>query len=202
MGIEIWKDIKGYEGLYQVSNWGRVKSLERVVQFGNQKRIVKSKIRKLKYVIIHPKYPNYTQTIVTLYNKQKRKDFIVGRLVAETFIPNPENKPCVDHKNTDPTDNRVENLRWVTYKENSNNPITLSNMSIAQKGKPGLKGNKNKYSKKVLQFDLEGNFIKEWDSLHQIEEIIGLSHIQVSRCCRGIYKTSGGYVWKYKERVD
>ena len=197
--IEIWKDIKGFEGLYQVSNWGRVKSLERVVQFGKQKRIVKSKIRKLNHIRIHS---NYTQTFVTLYNKQKRKDFIVGRLVAETFIPNPENKPCVDHKNADPTDNRVENLRWVTHKENSNNPITLSNMSIAHKGKTGLKGDKNKYSKKVLQFDLEGNFIKEWDCLHQIEETIGLSHIQVSRCCRGIYKTSGGYVWKYKERVD
>ncbi len=191
---EIWKDIKGLEG-YQVSDYGRVKSLKRVVKFGKQQRTVEEKIIKLHAIRTKQ---NYTQLCVSL----KGKDFIVSRLVAEAFIPNPEGKPCIDHINTDPTDNRVGNLRWVTHKENSNNPITLSNMSNARKGKPGLKGDKNKYSKKVLQFDLEGNFIKEWDCLHQIEETIGLSHIQVSRCCRGKYKTSGGYIWKFKKEVD
>lgn len=193
--IEIWKDIKGLEGLYKVSDYGRVKSLKRVVKFGKQQRTIEEKIRKPH--VIRTKQ-NYTQLCVSL----KGKEFIVSRLVAEAFIPNPENKPCIDHINTDPTDNRVGNLRWVTHKENSNNPITLSNMSNARKGKPGLKGDKNKYSKKVLQFDLKGNFIKEWDCLHQIEETIGLSHTQVSRCCNGKYKTSGGFVWKFKKEVD
>lgn len=195
--MEIWKDIKGYEGLYQVSNYGRVRSLDRIVQFGKQKRIAKGKIIRLHHI----KKPNYTQICVSLYKNRQGKNFIVARLVAEAFIPNPEGKPCIDHINTDPTDNRVGNLRWVTHKENSNNPKTIHKMKKAFKGKTGLKGDKNNRSKKVLQFDLQGIFIREWNCTHQIEEEIGLTHTQVSRCCRGKYKTSGGFVWKFKKDV-
>lgn len=102
---EVWKDIQGYEGLYQVSNLGRVKSLRR------------SKIRKL-----YKDDKGYFR--VTLKKKGKSKNFQIHRLVATAFIPNPENKPEVDHINTIRTDNRVQNLRWVTSSENSNNPLT------------------------------------------------------------------------------
>ena len=111
MEEEIWKPIKEFEGYYEVSNIGRVRSL-------NYKRTGKEKI--LKNI---EDYKGYLE--VGLTKNGKRKQFKVHRLVAEAFIPNPENKPCIDHINTVKSDNRVENLRWVTYKENSNNEKTL-----------------------------------------------------------------------------
>ena len=111
MEEEIWKPIKDFEGYYEVSNIGRVRSL-------NYKRTGKGKI--LKNI---EDYKGYLE--VGLTKNGKRKQFKVHRLVAEAFIPNPENKPCIDHINTIKSDNRVENLRWVTYKENSNNEKTL-----------------------------------------------------------------------------
>ena len=111
MEEEIWKPIKEFEGYYEVSNMGRVRSL-------NYKRTGKEKI--LKNI---EDYKGYLEVVLT--KNGKRKQFKVHRLVAEAFIPNPENKPCIDHINTVKSDNRVENLRWVTYKENSNNEKTL-----------------------------------------------------------------------------
>ena len=111
MEEEIWKPIKDFEGYYEVSNIGRVRSL-------NYKRTGKGKI--LKNI---EDYKGYLE--VGLTKNGKRKQFRIHRLVAEAFIPNPENKPCIDHINTVKSDNRVENLRWVTYKENSNNEKTL-----------------------------------------------------------------------------
>ena len=111
MEEEIWKPIKDFEGYYEVSNIGRVRSL-------NYKRTGKGKI--LKNI---EDYKGYLE--VGLTKNGKRKQFKIHRLVAEAFIPNPENKPCIDHINTVKSDNRVENLRWVTYKENSNNEKTL-----------------------------------------------------------------------------
>ena len=111
MEEEIWKPIKDFEGYYEVSNIGRVRSL-------NYKRTGKGKI--LKNI---EDYKGYLEVVLT--KNGKRKQFKVHRLVAEAFIPNPENKPCIDHINTVKSDNRVENLRWVTYKENSNNEKTL-----------------------------------------------------------------------------
>ena len=108
--MEIWKDIEGYEGLYKISNLGRVKSL-------NYNNTGKERILKLG-----GNRGNYPQ--VELGKNGERRTCLVHRLVAEAFIPNPDNKPCVDHINTIKTDNRVENLRWVTRKENANNPLT------------------------------------------------------------------------------
>ena len=110
MEEEIWKPIKGYEGLYEISNLGRVKSL-------NYNRTGKEEILK------NAECSNGYLT-VGLTKNGKQKLFKIHRLVAEAFIPNPENKPCIDHINTIKNDNRVENLRWVTNEENNNNPLT------------------------------------------------------------------------------
>ena len=114
--MEIWKEIKGYEGLYEVSSEGRVRNL------------IKGNYLSLKNL------NGYQRVGLCIHHKQKW--FFVHRLVAQTFIPNPEEKPEVDHINCDRCDNRVENLRWVTSKENNNNPITRKNKSACRIGIP------------------------------------------------------------------
>ena len=117
--MEIWKEIKGYEGLYEVSSEGRVRSVDRLV-YDNTHRCNRS----LKGKVLKNRKGQYYYE-VHLCKDGIRKQFYVHRLVAETFIPNPDNKPEIDHINTDYLDNRVENLRFVTHKENMNNPTSV-----------------------------------------------------------------------------
>lgn len=145
---EVWKDIKGYEGLYQVSNFGRIKSLER-------KRIDRNQILPEKILSIRKKENGYLT--VSLNKNTKDKKHLVHRLVAQAFIPNIDNKPCINHKDENKTNNNVDNLEWCTHKYNSN----YNNLF------------KKRY-KKVNQYDLQGNFIKEWNSI---------KHIPFLLCC-------------------
>ena len=197
---EIWKDIKGYEGFYQVSNQGRVRSVEReICKSNNMKQISKS------YILKFEKGKGYNY--VHLFKNGTRKRMAVHRLVAIAFIPNPDNKPEVDHINTIKIDNRVENLRWVTPKENMNNPLTKENMSESQKGKskgkPKSKESIDKMAKaksiKVVQLTLEGELVKIWDSAIKAERESGFDNGNINRCCRGKCKTHKGYKWMYYE---
>lgn len=175
--IEIWKDIPEYEGLYQASNMGRIKSLKRPYR-------VKEKI--LKPAIIRNGY-----YIVSLCKNLKVKHYMVHRLVWEAFNGQiPENMQ-VNHLNEIKTDNRLENLNLMTAKENLN--WGTRNERMAKKHINGKK------SKPVLQFDLNGNFIKEYPSAYQVERDNGFNHSYISACCNGKYKTAYGHKWKYKE---
>ena len=124
--MEIWKEIKGYEGLYEVSSEGRVRKLIK----GNYLTFKNSN--------------GYQRVGLCIHSKQKW--FLVHRLVAQAFIPNPDNKPEVDHINCDRNDNIVENLRWVTSKENNNNPITRKNKSDCRIGIPKSDEHRKKLS--------------------------------------------------------
>lgn len=172
---EIWKDITGYEGIYQVSNLGRIKSLK----YGKEKirKPVKHKFGYLQIGLNNGKYRVYK----------------VHRLVAQTFIPNPENKPHIDHINTDRTDNRAENLRWVTAKENANNKLTIEK----HKNKLLPKSEKHPSSKPILQFTKEGEFVNIWNCARDIERELGCCNGDISKCCKGKLKTCGGYKWRY-----
>ena len=126
---ENWKAVIGYEGLYEVSNLGRIRSL-----YYGRTRVLKTYKGNRDYLI------------VSLSKDGKQKTYTVHRLVANAFIPNPENKPEIDHINTITTDNRVENLRYVTPKENSNNDLTRKHMSESKKGRHHSEETKRKMS--------------------------------------------------------
>lgn len=171
---EIWKDIKGYEGLYQVSNLGRIKSLPR-----NTKNQYKNGI--IKQNVIRGKGYYY----VNLYNKNN-KLFTIHKLVAETFIPNPNKLPCINHIDGNKLNNRIDNLEWCSY---SNNEIHAYKHNL-----------KTPLFKKVNQYDLNGNFIKTWNSIREANKFYKTSHI--SECCnnKSSRKTAKGYLWKYADK--
>lgn len=171
MRTEIWRDIAGYEGLYQVSNLGRVKSL------GNGRTCKTSRI--LKFIKTKVGY-----LYVQLCKDGKRKGFRVNRLVAEAFIPNTDGKPEVNHIDEDKANNSVENLEWVWPKDNINHGTR--NERVAKK-----------LSKLVLQFTLDDEFVREWESTKECGRN-GFSQGAVAACCRGEYKQHKGYIWKYK----
>lgn len=179
---EEWRDIKGYEGLYQVSNLGRVKSLERICNCFYGYRTVPDKIRK---ICIDTNGYCY----VKIHKNGVRQNHSIHRLVAEAFIPNPNNYPCINHKSEDKTNNRVCNLEWCTVLYNNNYGDRMER--ISKKTRNGWQ------SKPVLQCDLDGNLIHEWPSAMECDRN-GFCQGHVSACCRGDKKTYKGYIWKYK----
>ena len=167
---EIWKDIKGFEGLYRVSNLGRVKSLKRSYRL--KEKILKPLINK-----------GYYQ--VELCKNSKVRFYYVHRLVWEAFNGSiPENMQ-VNHLNEIKTDNRLENLNLMTAKENLNWGTRNERMAKSK-------------SKPVLQFTLEDILIKEYPSTHQAYRETGFANQHISDCCNGKRKTAYGFKWKYK----
>ena len=177
--IEEWKDIKGYEGLYQVSDMGRVKSFGRtVVSKNGLKQYRKGRILK-------PRTNGYGYLRVDLCcGRGESKSFYVHRLVCEAFHENTENKPCVNHIDEDKTNNTASNLEWSTYKENNNHGTHNARSAKAR-------------SKPVSQYTREGKLIKVWQSTNEAQRKLGFAKQNISAVARGKRKTAYGYVWKY-----
>ena len=185
--MEIWKDIKGYEGLYQVSNKGRVKSL------GN------NKAKKEKILSLKPSNDGYIR--VCLCKNGKEKPFYVHRLVAEAFLPNPDNLPVVNHKIDDfehRSDNRVENLEWCTVEYNNNYGSRIERASTSNKGK---KHKKHKFKKQILCVETGEIFDTSQDVIDMMFNGKGNSSI-IRRNSRGETKSAYGYHFKYIEREN
>lgn len=201
--MAIWKSIKGFNGKYWVSDEGQIISMD----YNHS-----GKVKLLK-----PCFGNgYLGIMLSINGKRKR--YLIHRLVAEAFLPNPDNLPCVNHKNERKTENRAENLEWCSYKYNINygtasqrisNTLkghfvsneTKQKISKALKGKPCSPIVIKKLSNPIIQYDLEGNFIREWASSREIERELNFAHTNINNCCKGKYKTFYGYKWEYKERA-
>ena len=183
---EEWKDIEGYENLYQVSNMGRVKSLDRLVKAS------RGGFRGVKGQLMSLCKDKDGYLILRLAKNGKHKNYKVHRLVAQAFIPNPENKPCIDHINGIVSDNRLENLRWTTHKENNNNPITYQRLKDNAVHRYRTD---NPKSRAIIQFDLDGNLIRKWDCI--IDAVKATNNTGVKQCCMGKSQTCGGSKWEY-----
>ncbi len=185
---EIWKDIKGYKGSYQISNLGRVKSLPRTILHKNG-----HKVPYCGTILTPAKSAGYWAVALTLHNKKKTHK--VHRLLAEAFIPNPENKPTVNHKNGIKTDNNILNIEWATYSENNHHAY---DNGLKHGAFNGVMGADHPLSMPVLQFTLDGTFIAEYAGQTEAMRCTGISQSKISTVCNNIRKTAGGFIWKFK----
>lgn len=163
--MEEWKDIEGYEGLYQVSNYGRVRNSKRGIYRAFSDN-------------------GYGYYMVILCKNGKKKPFYVHRLVAEAFIPNPNNYEQINHKNENKHQNNVENLEWCSPKYNMNYGTARERTSEKQR-------------KIVYQYTLDGKLVKIWNGVNQCK-YFGFEPSSISQCCNGIRKKHKGHIWSYK----
>lgn len=175
--MEIWKDVVGYEGMYQVSNLGNVKSITRNVPWRyGIKTVVGREMTK------HTDKKGYL--VVALSKNNIRKTKKIHRLVADAFIPNKNNLPFINHKDECKKNNHVNNLEWCNKQYNNTYGSRVERA-------------KQKLIKTVLQYDRSGFFIREWGSLTEASSTLHIHNGSISECCKGKRKTAGGYVWKY-----
>ena len=180
---EIWKDINGYEGSYQVSNMGRIRSLDKVVQC----RFGKTAVKKGK---ILRQRKNVGYLYICLSNKGVHKVYRVHILVAKAFVDNQESKPQVNHKNGNKTDNRAENLEWVSAKDNL---MHAWKNNLNKRGEP----------KEIYQYDKNGKLVNKYESAKEASRKTGIDHANICRCAsKESYHTAGGYIWKWGKKLS
>jgi len=185
---EIWATVTGWESFYEVSNLGRVRSKERIVNVRNGKK------RTIKERILFPftTKSGYLCVKLTLGRVEEHK--YIHRLVAQAFIPNPNNYPQINHKDEDKTNNIVQNLEWCTNKYNINYGHTIEKIRKSNINHPSK-------SKPVVQIDKNGNVVSEFVSASEATRIVGTSKSNCSSIlgvCRGENKTAFGFYWKFK----
>lgn len=177
---EVWKPIKGYEGIYEVSNLGRVRSLPRMLTDSKGRRHPVP----MKILREHDRkgYVGYR-----LCNGPATAEFSAHRLVAMAFIPNPDNLPVVNHRDENPRNNHVDNLEWCTIQYNTKygNGIAKQVASMTYK------------TREVEQLSINGEHIAYFKSLSEASKATGADKSLIMRVCKGIKKTAGGFIWKY-----
>ena len=181
---EIWKDIEGYEGRYQVSNLGNVKSLNYRSKGISENRKLKQNCKGYLWV--------------TLHKGTQHRHFLVHRLVANAFLKNPNNYSDINHRDEDKTNNRVENLEWCTRSYNIKYSMDLH--PNERKGKPRKLNGKvapYKHTRQIIQFDKSGKEIRRWESVSEVANEMKWRGSSIVQACNGKRKTAYGYVWQF-----
>lgn len=196
---EIWKDIKGYETLYQVSNLGRIKRLFRVVIRSDGRRrtfcesISKGNLHSDGYYVI-----NLTKNGIC-------KHKMVHRLVAETFLPNPNHYPVIHHIDTNKTNERADNLMWCSYSFNTKHSYEFEGHRPSMKG---VLGKDNPHSIPIVQISLQGKVLTHFANTEEAARRLNVNHSNITACIKKRKKTAYGYLWSVdepksiKERID
>ena len=182
--VEVWKDIEGYEGLYQVSSLGRVRSIDRSIYVTNKYGGVH--LQSFNGCILAIGHNNKGYCQVNLHKNKRVRRFLVSRLVAKAFIPNDANLPCVNHKDQNTDNNCANNLEWCTQQYN----VTYNNAHI-------LRG--VKFSRPIEQLTLDGKHVAYFASSMEAERIGGFHHSHIHDAINGVYKQHKGYKWRYVE---
>lgn len=175
--MEIWKDIEEYKGKYQASN------------IGNIKNMITNKVLK-QYIGSNGYYR------IGLYKDKKTKVFEVHRLITKTFIDNVENKKEVNHIDGNKLNNNINNLEWVTHKENINHAWKTKLFEPVREASRRY-GKDNPAAKRVVQYDLKGNIIKRYDCIVEAVRETNISKTNIGKCCNYRQKTAGGYIWRF-----
>lgn len=180
---EMWKDVPEYEGLYQASNIGRIKSLERYTEDGHHvlERILKPSLAK-----------GYLK--VQLSKNGRNKTIYVHKIIATTFLDNVNNLPEVNHKDENKLNNCVVNLEWCTHKYNIHYGTAIRRMSEKQI-------NNGKNSKKVAKYDKENKILCIYPSIMEAYRKTGILSPLIVQCCKRKRKTAGGYIWRYADEI-
>lgn len=187
MPEEIWKPIAGFEGRYEVSSLGRVRSI--MDNKGNRRiKIRKTRLAKNGYLYLNLWIDG------RIYVRKPH------RLVADAFLEKPEGSECVNHINGIKTDNRAENLEWCTYSDNIRHAIRTGLLKDPAKhlDMTGVHGKDHPTSKPVEQYTLDGEFIAEYESCVEAANELGFAAGNIQRCAHGKRKTAHGYRWRYK----
>ena len=178
---EMWKDIEGYEGRYQVSDCGNVRSLN----YGGH-----GYIRNLV-----PKVNNSGRLWVELVANGETKQFLIHRLVGNAFIPNPDHLPQINHKDENPKNNMVDNLEWCTQEYNIQYYRERHPCAARERRSTGRYN--RKLDKPVNQIDSAGNIIKQWKDARAVVNEMGYNQWSITQCCDGKRNTAYGFRWQY-----
>lgn len=184
MENEVWKPVVGYEGLYEVSNQGRVRSINRVTKGRWGTQTFRGTILRASNRTKSSKNSLFCYQGVNLHRDGIGKNVDIHRLVAEAFIPNPNNLPIVNHIDENPSNNNVENLEWCTQKHNQNHGTLPERRKLIN-------------IRAVNQYTLEGDFVRRYNSLDEARKEMKLPPTSISNACRGYSGSAGGFLWRY-----